>query len=82
MIKQEVINDHDFPYFNNLNTFTKTGMDNADQTYHQTFLDGSGMYRVWGTRGIYHYIYQTPFRNLYMFLMSNIYIRLMILITG
>ena len=51
MIKQEVINDHDFPYFNNLNTFTKTGMDNADQTYHQTFLDGSGMYRVWGTRG-------------------------------
>ena len=23
MIKQEVINDHDFPYFNNLNTFTK-----------------------------------------------------------
>tara|TARA_Y100001935_G_scaffold249864_1_gene249104 strand:- start:2516 stop:3784 length:1269 start_codon:yes stop_codon:yes gene_type:complete len=51
MIKQEVINDHDFPYFNNLNTFTKTGMDNADQTYHQTFLDGSGMYRVWGKRG-------------------------------
>ena len=50
-IKQEVINDHDFPYFNNLNTFTKTGMDNADQTYHQTFLDGSGTYRVWGTRG-------------------------------
>ena len=51
MIKQEVINDHDFPFFNNLNTFTKTGMDNADQTYHQTFLDGSGMYRVWGKRG-------------------------------
>ena len=50
-IKQEVINDHDFPYFNNLSTFTKTGMDNADQTYHQTFLDGSGIYRVWGTRG-------------------------------
>lgn len=50
-IKQEVINDHDFPYFNNLSTFTKTGMDNADQTYHQTFLDGSGTYRVWGTRG-------------------------------
>ncbi len=46
-IKQEVINDHDFPYFNNLSTFTKTGMDNADQTYHQTFLDGSGTYRVW-----------------------------------
>ena len=51
MIKQELINDHDFPFFNNLNTFTKTGMDNADQTYHQTFLDGSGMYRVWGKRG-------------------------------
>ena len=51
MIKQEIMNDKDFPYFNNLSTFTKTGMDNADQTYHQTFLDGSGIYRVWGTRG-------------------------------
>ena len=50
-IKQEVINDHNFPYFNNLSTFTKTGMDNADQTYHQTYLDGSGTYRIWGTRG-------------------------------
>ena len=26
-------------------------MDNADQTYHQTFIDGSGIYKVWGTRG-------------------------------
>lgn len=49
--KQEVFIDSNFPYFNNINTFTKAGMDNADQTYHQTFLNGSGVYRVWGNRG-------------------------------
>jgi len=51
VIKQEIFIDTDFPYFNNLSTFSKVGMDNADQTYHQTFIDGSGIYKVWGTRG-------------------------------
>ena len=51
VIKQEIFIDTSFPYFNNLSTFSKAGMDNADQTYHQTFIDGSGIYKVWGTRG-------------------------------
>ncbi len=51
VIKQEIFIDTSFPYFNNLSTFSKVGMDNADQTYHQTFIDGSGIYKVWGTRG-------------------------------
>ena len=39
------------PYFNNLNTFfTKTGMDKQIKPTIK-LLDGSGMYRVWGTRG-------------------------------
>jgi hypothetical protein len=43
--------DPDFPYFHEINTRTKAGMDNPDQRYLIAMLRGEGSYRVWGTRG-------------------------------
>ncbi|MAE95924.1 MAG: hypothetical protein CL910_14800 [Deltaproteobacteria bacterium] len=43
--------DPDFPYFREINTRTKAGMDNPDQRYLIAMLRGEGSYRVWGTRG-------------------------------
>ncbi len=43
--------DPDFPYFQELNTRTKSGMDNSDQRYLIARLNGEGVYRVWGDRG-------------------------------
>ncbi len=43
--------DPDFPYFHEIDTRTKGGMDNADQRYLEALLDGDAVYRVWGTRG-------------------------------
>jgi hypothetical protein len=43
--------DADFPYFRELNTRTKSGMDNSDQRYLIASLRGEAVYRVWGSRG-------------------------------
>ncbi len=43
--------DPDFPFFREIDTRTKGGMDNADQRYLIATLRGEGTYRVWGTRG-------------------------------
>ena len=71
VIKQEIFIDTSFPYFNNLSTFSKVGMDNADQTYHQTFIDGSGR-ELEDHPKLSHlpHIYQTPCQNHCMYLMN------------
>ncbi len=43
--------DPDFPYFHEINTRTKAGMDNSDQRYLIALFNGDGVYRVWGHRG-------------------------------
>ncbi len=43
--------DPDFPYFHEINTRTKSGMDNSDQRYLIARLRGDAVYRVWGNRG-------------------------------
>jgi hypothetical protein len=43
--------DPDFPYFRQISTRTKAGMDNPDQRYLIAMLRGEGTYRVWGSRG-------------------------------
>ncbi|MDG2336219.1 MAG: DUF1214 domain-containing protein [Myxococcota bacterium] len=43
--------DPDFPYFFEIGPFSKSGMDNSDQRYLTTTVNGSGTYRIWGSRG-------------------------------
>jgi len=50
-LNERALTDPDFPYFNEINTRSKQGMDNADQRYLSVMLDGNGIYRVWGARG-------------------------------
>jgi hypothetical protein len=50
-IEIKALADPDFPYFHELNPFSKSGMDNSDQRYLITMLDGEGAYRIWGNRG-------------------------------
>lgn len=50
-IPEGLLIDQDFPYFYEIGPFTKSGMDNSDQRYLATVLDGSGVYRIRGTRG-------------------------------
>jgi len=45
------ITDPSFPYFFEIGPYTKIGMDNSDQRYMNTRIDGSGTYRVRGNRG-------------------------------
>lgn len=46
-----VLIDPDFPFFAEIGPFTKGGMDNSDQLYLATMINGDGVYRIWGTRG-------------------------------
>ena len=50
-LEGKALMDPDFPYFREINTRTKSGMDNPDQRYLIATLDGDAAYRVWGTRG-------------------------------
>lgn len=50
-LELKAFSDTDFPSFHEINTFSKTGMDNADQRYLTTMIHGNGSYRVWGNRG-------------------------------
>lgn len=50
-IPEALLIDKDFPYFYEIGPFTKSGMDNSDQRYLSTTIDGAGVYRLWGTRG-------------------------------
>lgn len=50
-IPEALLIDKDFPDFYEIGPFTKSGMDNSDQRYLSTIVDGSGVYKVWGTRG-------------------------------
>ena len=45
------LSDTNFPFFYELDPFSKGGMDNSDQRYLITMVDGSAEYRVWGHRG-------------------------------
>lgn len=47
----KAMSDPDFPFFHELNPYAKSGMDNSDQRYLITMLNGEGEYRVWGSRG-------------------------------
>jgi hypothetical protein len=48
---EHAIVDPSFPYFFEIGPYTKIGMDNSDQRYLNTNIEGSGVYRVWGNRG-------------------------------
>ena len=48
---QENLSDKDFPYFYEINPFSKSGMDNADQRYLSVLINGAGVYRIWGHKG-------------------------------
>ena len=48
---QESLSDKDFPYFYEINPFSKSGMDNADQRYLSVLINGAGVYRIWGHKG-------------------------------
>lgn len=50
-IELHAMSDTDFPYFHEMNPFSKGGMDNSDQRYLTVLLDGEAEYRVWGNRG-------------------------------
>lgn len=50
-LEGNALSDPDFPFFQEINTRTKAGMDNSDQRYQIARLDGDATYRVWGTRG-------------------------------
>lgn len=45
------MSDPDFPVFHEVHPLNKGGMDNSDQRYLITLLNGEGEYRLWGTRG-------------------------------
>ncbi|MFK8022170.1 MAG: hypothetical protein AB8B86_20605 [Pseudomonadales bacterium] len=47
----KALGDPDFPFFHELNTFAKSGMDNSDQRYLITMLNGAAEYRISGHRG-------------------------------
>ena len=48
---QESLSDKDFPYFYEINPFSKSGMDNADQRYLSVLINGAGVYALWGHKG-------------------------------
>lgn len=48
---QENLSDRDFPYFYEINPFSKSGMDNSDQRYLSVLINGAGVYRIWGHKG-------------------------------
>lgn len=50
-LEKEALSDPDFPFFHEVNPYTKLGMDNSDQRYLTAYLTGEGEYRVWGDRG-------------------------------
>lgn len=50
-IPEGLLIDKDFPFFYEIGPFTKSGMDNSDQRYLSTIVDGAGVYRIWGSRG-------------------------------
>ncbi len=50
-LEGSALSDPDFPDFRVIRPRTKSGMDNADQRYLSAVLDGTGHYRVFGTRG-------------------------------
>lgn len=50
-LEGNALSDPDFPFFQEINTRTKAGMDNSDQRYLIARLDGDAVYRVWGSRG-------------------------------
>ncbi|MFK7974863.1 MAG: hypothetical protein AB8C02_01935 [Halioglobus sp.] len=50
-IPEALLIDKDFPDFYEIGPFNKSGMDNSDQRYLSTIVDGAGNYRVWGRRG-------------------------------
>lgn len=50
-LEGKALMDPDFPFFREIDTRTKSGMDNSDQRYLIATLDGEATYRVWGTRG-------------------------------
>lgn len=50
-IELQAMSDPDFPYFHEVDPFSKSGMDNSDQRYLITLLNGEASYRVWGNRG-------------------------------
>ncbi|MFK8050439.1 MAG: hypothetical protein AB8B81_18605 [Halioglobus sp.] len=50
-IELQAMSDPDFPYFHEVNPFSKSGMDNSDQRYLITLLNGEASYKVWGNRG-------------------------------
>jgi len=51
ILRESVLVDPDFPYFFDISPFSKTGMDNADQVYYSTMIEGDAVYRIWGNRG-------------------------------
>ncbi len=51
VLPESVLIDPDFPYFYEIGPLSKSGMDNSDQHYLSTMINGSGVYRVWGSRG-------------------------------
>jgi hypothetical protein len=50
-LELKALSDTDFPFFHEMTTSSKTGMDNSDQRYLITMIHGEGTYRVWGNRG-------------------------------
>ena len=50
-IEVQAMSDRDFPYFHEVNPFSKSGMDNSDQRYLITMLNGEASYKAWGNRG-------------------------------
>ena len=50
-IELKAMSDPDFPYFHEVSPFSKGGMDNADQRYLTTMINGEASYKVWGSRG-------------------------------
>ena len=50
-IELQAMSDPDFPYFHEVDPFSKSGMDNSDQRYLITMLNGQASYKVWGNRG-------------------------------
>lgn len=51
VLPERLLIDPDFPYFYEIGPFSKNGMDNPDQRYLSTLINGDGVYRVWGFRG-------------------------------
>ena len=79
---QESLSDKDFPYFYEINPFSKSGMDNADQRYLSVLINGAGFTAYGGIRErrlIYPFLFmkKMPSRKPWQRLMQMIWVRQM-----